>query len=136
MPYVKKRGDEGKMILCDTNIIIELLKGSEKTIGIVNKIGIEELTISSITEMELYYGAFNKREIQFIKKHLSSLPIIHVTKEISMRSVNLIEQFSKSHKLSIPDAFIAATALEFHYELLTYNLKDFKFIPGLRLHKI
>ena len=66
-PYVKKRGDVDKMILCDTNIIIELLKGSEKTIGIVNKIGIEELTVSSITEMELYYGAFNKREIQFIK---------------------------------------------------------------------
>lgn len=124
------------MILCDTNIIIELLKGNGKTIAIVDKVGVDELTISSITEMELYYGAFNKREIQYIKKHLSSLPIIHITKEISMRGVGLIEQFGKSHKLCIPDALIAATAIESACELLTYNQKDFRFITELKLCKM
>jgi predicted nucleic acid-binding protein len=35
--------------------------------------------------------------------------------------------------LQIPDALIAATALETNSELLTLNVKDFQFISGLSL---
>jgi len=40
-----------------------------------------------------------------------------------------------SHKLSVPDALIAATALSNNTPLYTLNIKDFQFIPGLQLHK-
>lgn len=46
---------------------------------------------------------------------------------------NLIEKFSKSHGLQIPDALIAATALELGLPLSTANLKDFQYIPDLQL---
>lgn len=45
-----------------------------------------------------------------------------------------METYSLSHKLSIPDAIIAATALVYDLELYTLNLKDFRFIPGLTLY--
>jgi len=49
------------MILCDTNIIIELFKGNRETIGVIEKVGLNNILISSITEMELYFGALNKK---------------------------------------------------------------------------
>jgi predicted nucleic acid-binding protein len=46
-----------------------------------------------------------------------------------------METYSLSHKLSIPDALIASTALVHKIDLYTLNLKDFRFIEGLNLHE-
>ena len=123
------------MILCDTNIIIEILKGNKRTINIIESIGLENIAISSVTVMELYFGALNKRELNKIKKHLQALNIVHFDTDISESAINLIERFSKSHGLQIPDAIIAATAMTSKIELFTFNLKDFKYIDGLKLIK-
>jgi tRNA(fMet)-specific endonuclease VapC len=40
-----------------------------------------------------------------------------------------------SHKLAMPDGLIAASALAHHLELYTLNIKDYKFIEGLKLYK-
>lgn len=40
-----------------------------------------------------------------------------------------------SHRLAIPDGFIAATAIENDVELFTLNKKDFRFIEGLKLYQ-
>jgi predicted nucleic acid-binding protein len=45
-----------------------------------------------------------------------------------------METYSLSHKLSIPDALIASTALVYNLDLYTLNLKDFRFIEGLNLY--
>ena len=42
-----------------------------------------------------------------------------------------METYSLSHKLTIPDALIAATAIVHDIELYSLNLKDFRFITGL-----
>jgi predicted nucleic acid-binding protein len=120
------------MILCDTNIIIEILKGNKRTINIIESIGLENIAISSVTVMELYFGALNKRELNKIKKHLQALNIVHFDTDISESAIKLIERFSKSHGLQIPDAIIAATAMTSKIKLFTFNLKDFKYIDGLK----
>jgi tRNA(fMet)-specific endonuclease VapC len=122
------------MVIIDTNVIIESLKGREKTIEILEKIGLENIAISSISEMELYVGALNKKELNFIKKRLEKVEIFDVDKRISRKSAELVFEFSKSHNLDIPDSIIAATCLVYDIPLLTYNTKDFKFIPGLKLY--
>jgi hypothetical protein len=48
----------------------------------------------------------------------------------------MIESYSKSHGLQIPDAIIAATALSLEAKLFTLNLKDFRYIDGLKLQKL
>ena len=121
------------MILCDTNVIIETLKGDEKTIKIVESIGLENIAISSVTVMELYFGALNKRELNKIKKHLKALNIVHFDSDVSELAVSMIESYSKSHGLQIPDAIIAATALSLELKLFTLNLKDFRYIEHLKL---
>jgi predicted nucleic acid-binding protein len=124
------------MILCDTNIIIEALKGDDKTIKIIERIGLENIAISSVTVMELYFGAFNKRELNKIKKHLKALNLVHFDNNVSELAVRLIESYSKSHGLQIPDAIIAATALSLEIKLFTLNLRDFRYIDGLKLQKL
>ncbi len=123
------------MILCDTNVIIEILKGNRRTIRSIESIGLENIAISSVTVMELYFGALNKRELNKIKKYLEALNIVHFDNEVSEVAVSMIERYSKSHGLQIPDAIIAATALSMDIKLYTLNLKDFRHIDGLKLHE-
>jgi len=56
------------MVLCDTDVMIEYLKGNEQTKETLNDIGAENIALSSITIMELYFGVLNKRELDKIKK--------------------------------------------------------------------
>ena len=123
------------MILCDTDVIIEYMKGNKAAKKEILEIGIENIAVSSVSLMELFYGALNKRELNKIKKALNSFKIIHVDTRISNKAVELIEKYYKSHGLEPPDALIGATAIVGNIELFTYNSRDFKFIDGLRLYK-
>lgn len=122
------------MILCDTNVLIELFKNNATIISTLKRITQKQIAISVITEAELYFGAFNKNELRAIQKNLLSISIIPVTANISNRFIGLMEQYSLSHNITIPDAIIAATALEMNYKLFTLNTKDFQFIDELILY--
>ncbi len=122
------------MILCDTNILIEFYKNKPNIIGELRNIGQRNLAISAITQAELYFGAINKTELQKIRQHLSLLNLIPLNNEVSREFIILMEKYSLSHKLSIPDALIASTAIALQKELYTLNTRDFRFISGLRLY--
>ncbi|WP_457562738.1 PIN domain-containing protein, partial [Caminibacter pacificus] len=81
------------MILLDTNILIEIFKGNESIATKLSSLD-EDFAISSITQMELYYGAFNKREIHQLDKFLSDFYIYHLTPAISIKAVELIKTYS------------------------------------------
>jgi len=120
------------VILLDTNVLIEILKGNEKTIQKVEALN-SELYISSVTVMELYYGAINKPEVKKLEKFMLLFTVVHIDTKISIRSTALIKMYAKSHGLDIPDSLIAATALEKEVTLFTYNTKDFKYISNIKL---
>lgn len=122
------------MILCDTNILIEFYKGNSRVVEEMQKIGLPNLAVSVITAGELYFGARDKREMEKIRKHLSLMRQIPLDSDISDRFLKLLEEFALSHRLTIPDALIAATTLSQDIPLYTLNLKDFQFIPGLKIH--
>lgn len=123
------------MILCDTNILIEFYQNNSKIIHELRRIGLNQLAISMITQAELYYGAINKVEFNKIKKHLELLHIFYIDVMVSTKFIELMETYSLRHKLSIPDALIASTALVNKIDLYTLNIKDFHFIQGLNLHQ-
>ena len=121
------------LYLCDTCILIDYLRGKEEARKRLSNDGTKGLGMSAITYMELMIGARNKNEVIAIKKAFADFEIIELTEAISVKARNLIEKFAKSHGLLIPDALIAATALEFELPLSTLNISDFKFIPNLTL---
>lgn len=123
------------MILIDTNILIEIYKNNTSIVETVKKIGQNNIAISDITCAELYFGARNKKELQIIAKDLKKLEILHINAEISQKAVALVEKYALSHKLSIPDALITATAIYHSLTLYTLNVKDFAYIDGVKLYK-
>jgi predicted nucleic acid-binding protein len=122
------------MILCDTDIFIEAFKNNTLATDSLRRIGFPNIALSAITLMELYFGALNKRELAKIKSRLQKLEIINLNQKITETAINMIERYAKSHGLHIPDALIAATAICRGMQLLTYNVKDFKFVEGIKLY--
>ena len=120
------------MIVLDTNILIEILKDNQSTIEKLQSFNVP-LAISSITVMELFYGALNKAEVKKLEKFVALFEIIDINEVISRQSTTLIKTYAKSHNLNIPDSLIGSTALVLDAPLFTYNLKDFRFIDGLEL---
>lgn len=123
------------MIVCDTNILIEFYKKTPHIVQELYAIGYKHLAISAITQAELYFGALYKAELRKITTHLSLLTVLPLTHSISNRFIELMEQYCLSHKLSLPDAMIAATSVIHQHELYTLNQKDFHFITGISLYQ-
>jgi predicted nucleic acid-binding protein len=98
-------------------------------------IGYENLVVSDVTRAELFYGAFNKIELQKIRKDLNKIPVLHIDQSISKMAVDLVEKYCLSHRTDIQDALIAATSISYCIELYTLNVKDFVFIPEIKLYQ-
>ncbi|MBI2941727.1 MAG: PIN domain-containing protein [Chloroflexi bacterium] len=54
-----------------------------------------------------------------------------LTQSASLTAYRLMDSFFLGYGLQIPDALIAATALEHGLTLYTRNLRHFQVIPGL-----
>ncbi len=82
--------------------------------------------------MELFIGARNARDLATLQSFLRAyFLVVPVTDAGSRRALALVEQFALSNGLEIPDALIAATALELGLPLYTRNVRHFQMIPGL-----
>ncbi len=121
-------------VICDTNIFISLFRGIETTITELKSIGDENVLIPSISVMELYRGMRNKAELTQMRKKLESYNIIHYNEDVSKLAIKLVLDYRLSQDLSIPDAIIGAMSVIYEIPLLTYNVKDFRFIPRLSLY--
>lgn len=56
------------MILCDTNILIEFYRGNSDIVQELEKIGVPNLAISTVTAGEMYFGARDKRNWGKLKR--------------------------------------------------------------------
>ncbi|WP_446812215.1 type II toxin-antitoxin system VapC family toxin (plasmid) [Methylomonas sp. 2BW1-5-20] len=122
------------MILCDTNILIEFYKGNPAIIQTLRIIGPANIAVSVITKAELFYGARDKQELAKIERHLGQCHCYGLNPAISTLFIDLMRRYSLSHKASVPDMLIAATAISHDVTLYTLNTKDFNFIPDLNLY--
>ena len=114
--------------LIDTNIFSEIFKGNTPV-----KQYVETLSagVDTTIYVECLQGQKSNIEKQKIKNYLATFEILHFTPEISERTIALIDIYSNSFGLQLPDAQIAAACLENDLTVITYNVKDFRFIVGL-----
>jgi predicted nucleic acid-binding protein len=123
------------MILCDTNILIEAYRKNTPISDSIKSIGSEHLAVSDVTCIELFYGTRNKHELRIISNDLKNWNVLPIQPEMSTMAVRLVETYCLSHKLTLGDALIAATAICHNLELYTLNVKDFVFLPNLKLYR-
>ena len=120
------------MIILDTNVLIEILKNNSATLSTLS--GLQSpLYVSTVTSMELFYGARDKQEVKMLGRFLDKFEQVPMDESISFRALELVREYAKSHTLDIPDSLIAASAIMNQATLFTYNTKDFRFIPELEL---
>lgn len=118
--------------LIDTNVFSKIFKGDS---AVANFVGNLESAIDVTIFIECLQGSKSNQEKRQIKKALDNFPVFPITPEVSMLAVELIDSYSNSHGLLLPDALIAASALENDLTVLTYNISDFKFIKDLKFLK-
>jgi len=112
--------------LIDTNILIYIVQGNPD----VKYFACEErLAVSYITEMEtLGKYCISTLEKQVISKFLNRCHIIEMNARIKSLAIDIKQQT----RLKLPDAIIAATAIDNKLLLVTAD-KDFERISNLNL---
>ena len=121
--------------LIDTNILIHLFKSDLKTENEIQQIGIPDALLPSVAAMELYRGMGNKKEMAGMVKKLAQFQIFHFDESVSKLTLAFINDYKLSHDLKIPDAIIGAMAVVYALPLHTYNKKDFRYLPGVKLYQ-
>jgi len=116
--------------IADTNIFIKIFRGDADLKKQVESLNV---AVSSVVLLELLQGSKDKAELRQIEKYLACFTVVHFNENVSKKAIELVKTYSKSHGLLLADAIIAATCLENDRELMTFNIKDFKFIRGLKL---
>jgi predicted nucleic acid-binding protein len=118
------------MIFLDTNILIEYLKGNTRLIEAYN---ISELFINDIVLMELYQGARNKSDLNFIVKKIRPFKILKTNDEIIKLATLLIKEYHLSHNMKMMDAIIASSVMIYGMKLMSLNRKDFIYLDEIEL---
>ena len=122
------------MILCDTNILIEVYRNNTNVISTLNAFyQYNQMVISDVTYAEMLVGSRNKHEMQTLIKEIGKIRCLPIQSGISTLSIQLLSKYFLSHGLDFHDALIAATAIFHGIELYTLNTRDFIFIDGLKL---
>ena len=121
-------------MLFDTDVLIWCFRGNENAARRIDSESGDRL-LSIVSYMELLQGARNSQEKKWIHSFLSdfNFTVLPLTENIGKRASIYIEEYALKHGIQMPDALIAATAIENGSELCTSNHKHFKCIEDLSL---
>lgn len=111
-------------LLLDSDVLVDHLRGQRRIVA-----GGDELHVSAISRAELFSG--RGTEERRVRRLLESMTSIPVDDAIAERAGRLRRGTTRR----LPDALIAATALEHRLTLVTRNTRDFEGIRGLRLRQ-
>ena len=109
-------------VLIDTDVLVDHLRGHKRLVA-----GKDDLHVSAVTHAELSSGrGAEKGRIRRLLQPMVGLP---VDDAVAVRAGRLRRGTTRR----LPDALIAATALEHRLTLVTRNSRDFEGIRGLKL---
>jgi predicted nucleic acid-binding protein len=119
--------------LVDTNVLIDYIteklptKSIKKLDALFDK---SDVFISVINRIELLgYAGYSKPALGIVNDLLNNFIEITLSEEVVLRTIEL----RKKHKIKLPDAIIASSAIEIKATLLTANISDFANIKKLKV---
>ena len=115
------------MLLLDTNILIDVLRGQEPALRWLEQQ--PQSAISVVTWIEVLVGS-RDGEAERLEPWLESFPRIALDQAIARETV----QIRQRHGLKVPDAIILATATCHGLTLATLNSRDFPLSLGGVVH--
>jgi predicted nucleic acid-binding protein len=112
-----------------------LYRANSDIVDSISRINRSKIAVSDVTCAELFFGARNKQELENIDKDLKSLTVFPIQSEISTIAIDLLSTYCLPHRLDFPDALIAATAIYHNVEIFTLNIRDFIFLPEVKIFR-
>ena len=125
-----------KTLLLDTNVVSYLMRDDPLARLYRPHLANHSLAISFMTVAELYEGAFRANWGSAKRGYLDK---IHGSFVVIPSDGNLCARWGevrfmrRRQPISMDDAWIAATAIEYGCPLVTHNATDFHGIPGLNI---
>ena len=116
-------------MLVDTCVLVDHFRGNASVLAFL-KSNIGKLSVSSVTDMEIAQGVRDKKELREYERLLRSLSIniIEIDESTSLKARLWVRAYGLSHNLNFADALIAATAFNADLTVVTFNIKDFRFL--------
>lgn len=129
------------MYLLDTNILSEVLRKrpNDRLIEQLEKVPRASQFTSCICILELRYGSQKRQDHELFWERirtqlLSAVTILGLTEKEAVTAGDLLAALDRrGEPISLPDALIAATALEAGLTLVTANIRHFQRIPHLTI---
>ena len=124
--------------LLDTDTLIFWLNGDQTIAQKADEVGRADLHFSTVSLAELYFGAYNSKEIDRNLKVIQQLSLIIDLIPFERRAAQLFGQIKAALKqqgnlLLDADLMIASVALVNELTIVTNNTKHFTRIPNLSL---
>lgn len=85
--------------------------------------------------MELVAGCQTRREMEQMLRHLRPFPVFWPTQADCERALTTFMRGHFTHNLGIVDAIIGECAVGFDATLITFNVRHFRAVPGLRTER-
>ncbi len=120
----------------DTCVLLDFLAGKNKPVVTrVEHLLLEgNAAISVITVFELFRGVESDKHIAQRQELIDLCTILDITPSISTHAASIYTHLKKKGALiHMEDILIAATALHWHYPIITTNTKDFTRISGINI---
>jgi toxin FitB len=120
------------MYLLDTNTVINYLDDTLpfESVDFMNSIVDNHCNISVVTQIETLGFNFSTSEDENVMQIFNdNAKIFELAEAVVMQTILL----RKQHKIKLPDAIIAATAIVNNLTLITRNTNDFKNIQNLSI---
>lgn len=118
--------------LIDANVFFKVFKSDEAVRNYLENL---DFVVDITVYIECLQGSKSNLEKRKIGNYLDNFPLLLLSEDAAKLALNLIRQYSNTNGLLLPDALIAANAIENGLKLITYNINDFKFIAGLNVIK-
>ncbi|MFD1258816.1 PIN domain-containing protein [Mucilaginibacter terrae] len=99
------------MIILDTCILIELQKGNQDIKQQIYEYNQQDLYITPVVVAEFYRGAKDKSDLIKCKKLKAFFSVLSLDERVIHVFDYLSESYALSHRPSVPDMLIAATAV-------------------------
>lgn len=121
------------IVFIDTNIVIDYLKKRDNEALIEFVDSFDTVYINDVVIMELYQGARDKNELNYIKKKITKFEVLKMNQEIISLAREILDRYTLSHNTKIMDALIASTVIMYNVDLYTFNKKDFRYLKQINL---
>jgi len=120
-------------MLFDTDVVIWALRGNRRAGSAMDKA--DRLALSVVSYMELVKGTRDKNDLRMTKAYVVDLGfrILPLSEDIGHRASIYLEEYALKSNLGIPDALIAATAVENDLALCSGNAKHYRSISEVDL---